>query len=1101
MNSSAKKKFKSAVSLVLVAALIVTGLYAFLFSKNEKRNKFTIGNVDIKLHESFMDVEDSIAYDPIITNLVANQKITKAPWIENTGSNPAFVYMSVGIPVQEVLLEGRTYPIETELLTLLYNSGTEQAPVYEPGINDGWAIIPNRDGTLFTEVEKDGQKYHYYNYAYNTELAPSDTTPKLFDKVQYVNAKNEMYSHGINYIYDNASAFADAVPYFLLENTPVPEFTNGWNDAYKSVFQFLQFASPLVQDDPTLTVQEVGQQFSSKRGEYELRGANVDLISSITSTDIEIKNSELFYSAFDQMLFHLSKDFLKSLTADQIRTICESTFKVGNKSTNYQKVFNANLYPWNYNGTAFLNAFENDVDSAVETYYDYVFGDVGNPAVNKEYYIPHEVLDTLSASTLNALLDYNINNYGSIYAGGAGLTNTAYLKSALSNYPPNETSQLKDITMERITPQAMFAACYNYLAKDAAFKEQDDALRIFADTIQSVVQTKAQTSSHEGQLNMIYPDESLSEILNNLNNYPEFKAEYENTDSYVRKFVDYIQEYYQVISTGINSSYTNSGVSALPTINVSNDNLYSEYAYEYRGPVLTQNEFASAMPILSSVGPQARSASYYTNQTYEMFFRNMIGSAYLSESNVAGTPQVGSLYAFDQLIGAQGWFMDGIEGLIGVIPILQNDNTDATVKTIIGPQSTLMPASRVHSKIADELGTDNFDVYCIFTRAGYTPMYLNLRETATACTPSLAPGLYFFTPYMDSSYNITSLFNTSFAAKTQSGLNVTQYDIPDEVKMPIDAYAIQANNYENVVQTLTKNKDIPRTSTPKTIVMPYTSDKYMVLNLYSETIPTGDIIPVGTIDGIDIGDNYRQVSDGIRAYYTYGDYGNYGSTLAMFYEMPSPETIEVSNEEWIQMAPQELPYSTEGIKWYDSNGNETTDINNTVKIVYTASEGIYEYLYDASSEIITINVYYPDYNGNYVTTGIYVVDKIIEPKEVVYITLKCPHCNHSQTLDANDDDATMNAINAWNIDPSNENSSATCPSCGQNSTLQEIMASQEITEVFDVNNGLYHTLYDMDITSLQNQFDVEVSSRQEQTLTPEEAWQLYVGQEGLDYLN
>ncbi len=161
-------KKNAIVSLLLVAALVITGALAFLTSKDNAENKFTVGNVDISLTEPLWDAANP---DGTLENIVAGQVIAKDPTITNTGRNDAYVYMMVEIP--------KVY--KTDIVgadgTMVTNE--EHYPLFSFAVNEGWTLV---DSQTCTETDA----YDYYLYAYNTELAP-DGAATLFNEVAFAN--------------------------------------------------------------------------------------------------------------------------------------------------------------------------------------------------------------------------------------------------------------------------------------------------------------------------------------------------------------------------------------------------------------------------------------------------------------------------------------------------------------------------------------------------------------------------------------------------------------------------------------------------------------------------------------------------------------------------------------------------------------------------------------------------------------------------------------------------------------------------------------------------------------------------------------------------
>ena len=85
-----KKILLTALSLVLVAALAIGGTLAYLTDREGKTNVFTVGNVDIKLNEDFVQG----------AQLVPGESIEKNVTVTNTGKNDAWVWVEITVPAE-----------------------------------------------------------------------------------------------------------------------------------------------------------------------------------------------------------------------------------------------------------------------------------------------------------------------------------------------------------------------------------------------------------------------------------------------------------------------------------------------------------------------------------------------------------------------------------------------------------------------------------------------------------------------------------------------------------------------------------------------------------------------------------------------------------------------------------------------------------------------------------------------------------------------------------------------------------------------------------------------------------------------------------------
>lgn len=103
-----KKVGKTALSLFLIISLIV-GIFAFLTATDSKRNVFTIGKVDIELREDdWYNPDNTVKNDnngngipDFAENVLPGAVIEKEPYVINTGSTPAYIYLAVGMPTAD----------------------------------------------------------------------------------------------------------------------------------------------------------------------------------------------------------------------------------------------------------------------------------------------------------------------------------------------------------------------------------------------------------------------------------------------------------------------------------------------------------------------------------------------------------------------------------------------------------------------------------------------------------------------------------------------------------------------------------------------------------------------------------------------------------------------------------------------------------------------------------------------------------------------------------------------------------------------------------------------------------------------------------------
>ena len=232
VKPTTKKRAKAVLSVFLVVAILIAGAYAFLSATDSKTNVFTVGNVDIELHEIFNGRDYGKGEDPgaigdKIENIVPGQSIEKAPYVVNTGKNPAYTFIAVGIPTDtsDNVYNGQgTYTAKSELdikvkayaIQEQYNGATDAESTWtnyfkndmisgtasDAGIelftlNDGTSAVTTGTHTIGSDWQEfstpysvtDGGNtytYHFFKYVANNELLPvGTTTAHLFDKVVF----------------------------------------------------------------------------------------------------------------------------------------------------------------------------------------------------------------------------------------------------------------------------------------------------------------------------------------------------------------------------------------------------------------------------------------------------------------------------------------------------------------------------------------------------------------------------------------------------------------------------------------------------------------------------------------------------------------------------------------------------------------------------------------------------------------------------------------------------------------------------------------------------------------------------------------------------
>ena len=199
-----RKKIKKLIIYIagsLASAAVIFFTAAFLISYDEVTNVFVGGNVKIVLHEDKYPGNDSSE----VKNIVPYKEIDKDPVVTNTGSNNAYVFLRLTVPVSQVteLDEyGRKKTEDKMIQELFYlkDSG-DDVSTCENNFGRGWHEIKSlAEGGSYDEegnwtYDKDaGTRTYVFAYQPSeteTYLRTGQSTTPLFGKVQYKNIKEQ----------------------------------------------------------------------------------------------------------------------------------------------------------------------------------------------------------------------------------------------------------------------------------------------------------------------------------------------------------------------------------------------------------------------------------------------------------------------------------------------------------------------------------------------------------------------------------------------------------------------------------------------------------------------------------------------------------------------------------------------------------------------------------------------------------------------------------------------------------------------------------------------------------------------------------------------
>ena len=155
---------KNTVKIMTLAGILclasVGGVSAYLTDYEKVSNEFTVGKVYIELKEPEWKPEENKKIEP-------SKVIHKDPQITNTGTNDAFVYMEVSIPMANVEAAAEN----GERL------GKKVQELFYFEAKDSWMQLSVQN----TESRRT------YTYAYTKILKPQETSEALFDTVKFLN--------------------------------------------------------------------------------------------------------------------------------------------------------------------------------------------------------------------------------------------------------------------------------------------------------------------------------------------------------------------------------------------------------------------------------------------------------------------------------------------------------------------------------------------------------------------------------------------------------------------------------------------------------------------------------------------------------------------------------------------------------------------------------------------------------------------------------------------------------------------------------------------------------------------------------------------------
>ena len=160
MEIKNKKKI-GVITLALITGISIIGTsVAYFTSTNTKENPLTVGSVRTVLHEDRWDDladTDHNGIPDLAEEIIPNKNIPKDPAIENTGKNPAWVYLEVRVPIVNIIIAqadgSRASKADTELF------------LFTPDL-DNWIQL-----SKIIEEDTDGKKTAVYVFGYERKPA------------------------------------------------------------------------------------------------------------------------------------------------------------------------------------------------------------------------------------------------------------------------------------------------------------------------------------------------------------------------------------------------------------------------------------------------------------------------------------------------------------------------------------------------------------------------------------------------------------------------------------------------------------------------------------------------------------------------------------------------------------------------------------------------------------------------------------------------------------------------------------------------------------------------------------------------------------------
>lgn len=218
-------KKKKIVALCLIVCLlsvaVVGGTLAYFTDTDAQVNTFTVGNVKIDLFEDFNT--DKLELIPAVGSIdpqtgygTFRNTIEKEVYVENTGSQPAYVRVHIAVPAfTRANANGGEDNIN--VISLLYDeyNTVDGTWIWGKDVNSNYPVRDGGEWNMYRDITISGVPYKVYVVTYETALAAGETTPDAINKV-YMDPKTTqdeiaVWDSAYTDIWSNIYVVAEAV--------------------------------------------------------------------------------------------------------------------------------------------------------------------------------------------------------------------------------------------------------------------------------------------------------------------------------------------------------------------------------------------------------------------------------------------------------------------------------------------------------------------------------------------------------------------------------------------------------------------------------------------------------------------------------------------------------------------------------------------------------------------------------------------------------------------------------------------------------------------------------------------------------------------------